>query len=142
MEVRLKELRERKGLSQNGLARALEMSLANVQKIEYGKAKAIPLDTLEKLCLILDCEVGDLLVLVKPESKSVPVEPTSSRRKGKSASKHEPMALQPGQIVKIPGGARAWVDKLLENGRVALTVEGVGKDEYPIHLLTATDLIV
>ncbi|WP_375496162.1 helix-turn-helix domain-containing protein [uncultured Nostoc sp.] len=39
--------------------------ILNVQKIEYGKAKSIPLDTLEKICLTLDCEIGDLLVLVK-----------------------------------------------------------------------------
>jgi putative transcriptional regulator len=67
VEVRLKKLREARGLSQNALARELEMSLANIQKIEYGKAKSIPLETLEKLCLVLDCEIGDLLVLVKPE---------------------------------------------------------------------------
>ncbi|MCC5622734.1 helix-turn-helix transcriptional regulator [Nostoc sp. CHAB 5715] len=65
VEVRLKQIREAKGLSQNALARQLEMSLANVQKIEYGKAKSIPLETLEKICLTLDCEIGDLLVLVK-----------------------------------------------------------------------------
>ncbi|PLZ95007.1 transcriptional regulator [Fischerella thermalis CCMEE 5268] len=65
MEVRLKQLREDKGLSQNALARQLEMSLANIQKIEYGKAKSIPLDTLEKICLALDCEIGDLLVIVE-----------------------------------------------------------------------------
>ncbi|MEH2033761.1 MAG: helix-turn-helix domain-containing protein [Nostoc sp.] len=65
VEIRLKQIREAKGLSQNALARQLEMSLANVQKIEYGKAKSIPLDTLEKICLTLDCEIGDLLVLVK-----------------------------------------------------------------------------
>jgi putative transcriptional regulator len=65
VEVRLKQLREDKGLSQNALARQLEMSLANIQKIEYGKAKSIPLDTLEKICLALDCEIGDLLVIVE-----------------------------------------------------------------------------
>jgi putative transcriptional regulator len=65
VEVRLKQIREAKGFSQNALARQLEMSLANVQKIEYGKAKSIPLDTLERICLTLDCEIGDLLVLVK-----------------------------------------------------------------------------
>ncbi|MEH1779213.1 MAG: helix-turn-helix domain-containing protein [Nostoc sp.] len=59
VEIRLKQIREAKGLSQNALARQLEMSLANVQKIEYGKAKSIPLDTLEKICLTLDCEIGD-----------------------------------------------------------------------------------
>ncbi|MBD2430753.1 MULTISPECIES: helix-turn-helix domain-containing protein [Fischerella] len=65
VEIRLKQLREDKGLSQNALARQLEMSLANIQKIEYGKAKSIPLDTLEKICLALDCEIGDLLVIVE-----------------------------------------------------------------------------
>lgn len=67
VEIRLKGVRETKGLSQNALARALEMSLANIQKIEYGKAKAIPLDTLDKLCEVLDCEVGDILVRVREE---------------------------------------------------------------------------
>ena len=60
--VKLKEIRNARGISQNELARKLEMSLANVQKIEYGKAKSIPLDTLDKLCQILKCEVGELLV--------------------------------------------------------------------------------
>lgn len=64
VKIKLKELRKAKGLSQNGLARRLEMSLANVQKIEYNKVKSIPLDTLENICLALDCQVGDLLVLV------------------------------------------------------------------------------
>ncbi|MER3491421.1 MAG: transcriptional regulator [Mastigocladus sp. ERB_26_2] len=65
VEIRLKQLREDKGLSQNALARQLEMSLANIQKIEYGKAKSIPLDTLEKICVALDCDIGDLLVIVE-----------------------------------------------------------------------------
>ncbi|MBO3464461.1 helix-turn-helix domain-containing protein [Aetokthonos hydrillicola Thurmond2011] len=62
VKVRLKEIRNARGISQNELARKLEMSLANVQKIEYGKAKSIPLDTLDRLCEILKCEVGELLV--------------------------------------------------------------------------------
>jgi len=62
VQVRLKELRQAKRLSQNALARILEMSLANVQKIEYNKAKAIPFETLDKLCEALECDVGDLLV--------------------------------------------------------------------------------
>lgn len=65
VKINLKEMREARGFSQNQLARALEMSLANVQKIEYQKAKSIPLDTLEKLCEVLQCEPGDLLVRAK-----------------------------------------------------------------------------
>jgi len=68
VEVRLREIRSARGISQNQLARKLEMSLANVQKIEYGKAKSIPLDTLDKLCQILECEVGELLVRVPDDS--------------------------------------------------------------------------
>lgn len=61
VKVQLKEVRTAKNLSQNELARLLEMSLGNVQKIEYGKAKSIPLDTLDRLCKVLSCEPGDLL---------------------------------------------------------------------------------
>lgn len=64
VKIKLKELRNAKQISQNELARILEMSLANIQKIEYNKAKSIPLDTLERLCLALECQVGDLLVIV------------------------------------------------------------------------------
>jgi|GEM_PF-740605 len=69
VEVKLKEIRNGRGISQNELARRLEMSLANVQKIEYGKAKSIPLDTLDKLCKILRCEVGQLLVRVPDDDE-------------------------------------------------------------------------
>jgi putative transcriptional regulator len=40
------------------------MSLQNIQRIEYGDAKSIPLETLDKLCEILDCQPGDLLIRV------------------------------------------------------------------------------
>lgn len=63
MKVLLKEMRLKRGLSQNELARKIEMSLNAVQHIEY-KAKAIQLDTLGKLCSVLDCQPGDLLVWI------------------------------------------------------------------------------
>ncbi len=64
VKIALKQIRTARGLSQNGLAQAMGMTLQNVQKIEYGKAKSIPLDTLDKLCTVLNCDVGDLLVRV------------------------------------------------------------------------------
>lgn len=79
VEVRLKELRSRRGVSQNELARRLNMSLANIQKIEYNKAKSIPLDTLDKLCKVLECEVGELLVRVPDnDDQQLAIAPTSS----------------------------------------------------------------
>lgn len=62
MKIRLKEVRLSRKLSQNKLAQLVGMTLQNVQRIEYGEAKSIPLETLDKLCLALHCQPGDLLV--------------------------------------------------------------------------------
>ncbi|BAZ18949.1 transcriptional regulator (plasmid) [Calothrix sp. NIES-4071] len=64
IEIRLKQMREAKGISQNALARELGMSLTNIQKIERGAAKSVPLDTLDNFCRVLECKVCDLLVQV------------------------------------------------------------------------------
>lgn len=64
MKILLKELRTSRQLSQNKLAQRVGMTLQNLQRIEYGDAKSIPLDTLAKLCQALDCSPGDLLVLI------------------------------------------------------------------------------
>lgn len=62
MKIRLKEVRLSRQLSQNKLAQLVGMTLQNVQRIEYGEAKSIPLETLDKLCQALNCQPGDLLV--------------------------------------------------------------------------------
>ena len=64
VKILLRELRTSRKLSQNKLAQRVEMTLQNLQRIEYGDAKSIPLDTLAKLCQALDCTPGDLLVLI------------------------------------------------------------------------------
>lgn len=62
MKVRLKEIRLSRGLSQNKLAQLVDMTLQNIQKIEYGKTKGLQYDALNKLCKVLSCQPGDLLV--------------------------------------------------------------------------------
>lgn len=57
---KLKEVRNRKGLSQNELARIAEMSVTNIQKYEQQRMKSIPFETLELFCKILECQPGDL----------------------------------------------------------------------------------
>jgi len=99
VEVRLKEMRNARGISQNELARRLEMSLANVQKIEYGKAKSIPLDTLDKLCQILECEVGQLLVRV-PDDDGEGTELSTSAITLESSISIDASKSNPGQITK------------------------------------------
>lgn len=69
MKVRLKQIRLSRGLSQNKLAQLVDMTLQNVQKIEYGKTKGLQYDALNKLCKALDCQPGDLLVY-EPDDES------------------------------------------------------------------------
>jgi len=64
VKILLKQIREERRLSQNKLAQLMEMSLQNMQRIEYGDAKSIPLATLDKLCGVLNCQPGDLLIRV------------------------------------------------------------------------------
>lgn len=65
MEIRLKQVRETRALSQFELAQKAGMSPQNIQKLEQGRAKGIQLDTLDALCDALGCEIQELLVRVK-----------------------------------------------------------------------------
>lgn len=48
-------------MSVTELSRRLDITMANVSVLKNGRAKAIKLDTLNKLCRALDCQPGDLL---------------------------------------------------------------------------------
>jgi putative transcriptional regulator len=65
VEIRLKQVRDAKGLTQFELAQKSGMSPQNIQKLEQGRAKGVQLDTLDALCDALDCEIQELLVRVK-----------------------------------------------------------------------------
>ena len=49
------------------LAERVGITLANVSILKNGHAKAIRVDTLNKLCKALDCQPGDVLEYVKDE---------------------------------------------------------------------------
>ena len=48
-------------MSVTELAERVGITLANMSILKTGKAKAIKLSTLAKLCEVLDCQPGDLL---------------------------------------------------------------------------------
>lgn len=48
-------------MSVTELSERLDITMANVSILKNGKAKAIRLETLNKLCEIFDCQPGDLL---------------------------------------------------------------------------------
>lgn len=69
MIFKLAEVRKSKGLSQNGLAKSIDMTLQNVQHLER-RAKSVPFETLNKLCKSLGCLPGDLFEYI-PDDESV-----------------------------------------------------------------------
>ena len=54
-------------ISLKDLAAELEITNANLSILKNNKAKAIRLNTLEKLCKALDCQPGDLIEYVEEE---------------------------------------------------------------------------
>ena len=55
-------------MSVSELANQVGITLANMSILKTGKAKAVKISTLAKLCKALDCQPGDLLEYRKAES--------------------------------------------------------------------------
>jgi putative transcriptional regulator len=71
IEVRLDELLEEHGRSFYWLAKETGISHTTLWRLKKGKALGINFDTLEKVCVGLNCQPGDVLKLasVKKASK-------------------------------------------------------------------------
>ena len=57
----------RRKMSLTELADKVGITIANMSILKTGKAKAIKVTTLMKLCEALDCQPGDILEFVKDE---------------------------------------------------------------------------
>ncbi|CTQ67882.1 MULTISPECIES: helix-turn-helix domain-containing protein [Stappiaceae] len=55
-KMRSKELAERIGITEQ-----------NVSLLKSGKVKGVRFETLEKICEVLDCQPGDILIYQAPE---------------------------------------------------------------------------
>jgi transcriptional regulator with XRE-family HTH domain len=69
LSLKLKEYRERKGLSQAQLAEAVGVRQATISGLETGKSRRIELDLLEKLARVLGVKPATLLVADKPKRR-------------------------------------------------------------------------
>lgn len=54
-------------MSVTELSERVGITIANISILKNGKAKAIKLDTLNKICKALDCQPGDILEYVDDE---------------------------------------------------------------------------
>ena len=52
------------------LSEKLGITMANVSILKNGKAKAVKVETLNKLCAALDCQPGDLFEYVPDETEA------------------------------------------------------------------------
>ena len=59
--VNLDVMMARRKISLGELAQKVDITMANLSILKTGKARAVRVDTLNKLCRALDCQPGDLL---------------------------------------------------------------------------------
>ena len=63
--IKLRELLWQKNVSGVELHKATGISQAKISEIIRGKRTNITLDTVEKICLFLDCKISDLIEISK-----------------------------------------------------------------------------
>ncbi len=59
--VELDLILKSKKMTAKELAKAIDITEANLSILKSGKAKAIRFSTLEAICQVLDCQPGDIL---------------------------------------------------------------------------------
>ena len=60
----------RRKMSLTELSERVGITMANLSILKTGKARAVRVDTLNKLCRALDCQPGDLLAYVPGETET------------------------------------------------------------------------
>lgn len=69
IEIRLKELLEKKGLSKNKLCHKAEMNWQQVDNYCSNEITRLDVFVLCKLCTVLECDIQDLLVFHPADKK-------------------------------------------------------------------------
>lgn len=65
IHCRLDELLAERGMTLTQLSEAVGVSLVNLSVLKNDRARAIRFSTLTAICHVLDCEVGELLVVTR-----------------------------------------------------------------------------
>lgn len=60
-------------MSVTELSNRVGITMANISILKNGKAKAIKLETLNKICEVLECQPGDILEYVPGEAENTQV---------------------------------------------------------------------
>jgi putative transcriptional regulator len=88
IDTRVNELLEARGRSFYWLAKQTGISHTTLWRLKKAKALGINFDTLDKLCLVLECQPGDVLSHtngIKPRKRSAP------KRRRRTSKSHPDM---------------------------------------------------
>ena len=64
----LKVVLARRGISQMELSRRTGIRQPTISALALGTARHIPIDVLDKVCTVLDCQPGDIMKYVPDEN--------------------------------------------------------------------------
>ena len=62
VEIQLKEIMEKRGITRNALARATNTRFEVINKSYQGHVDKLDTDVLARICYILDCTPGDIVI--------------------------------------------------------------------------------
>jgi putative transcriptional regulator len=65
IRIRLRELLEKRGMAQTELQARSGLGYSTINALYHGKTERVEFATLEALCAVLGCEVGDILQHVR-----------------------------------------------------------------------------
>ncbi len=64
IQIELDVMMARRKISLTELSERVGITTANLSILKTGKAKAVRLETLNKICAVLQCQPGDILVYI------------------------------------------------------------------------------
>lgn len=62
IKITLDQVLSNKNMTSKDLAKAIGITQANLSILKTGKAHGIRFNTLNKICTVLDCQPGDILI--------------------------------------------------------------------------------
>lgn len=66
--IKLDELIQKSGLSKNKLSHRAEMQRSQINNYCHNEITRLDTDVLARICTVLNCQIGDLLEFIPPET--------------------------------------------------------------------------
>lgn len=67
IEINIDVMMAKRKMSVTELSRQVGITMANISILKNGKAKAIKIETLNKICQVLQCQPGEILAWIPDE---------------------------------------------------------------------------